>query len=204
LRVVVLSWEYPPRRVGAMADQVWLLASQLSNSGIDVDVVTYHESIHGVEHRGGLHIHRVQVPITPCVNIVTWALYFSAELQKVVSEITYSDEGIDLVDAHEWETIPAAVGLKKALGIPFTYTVYSLEDHRSLNPETPLSMCIKGVERLGGYECEMVVARSKAVESDMQRIHKLPPERVQVVSPESPGWIQRTVQVYGRAKQRVG
>lgn len=162
-----------------------------------MEVVTHHESIHGPEYFGeSLHIHRVTAPVTPCINIVTWILTLSAEFQRTVSDIVYSEGGIDLIDAHEWQVIPTAVGLKKALGIPFIYTVYSLEYQRSPNPDSPLSMCIKGVEWLGGYESEMIVTRSKVVESDMLSIQKVPPNKVQTISPEAPDWIQRTIQVY--------
>ncbi len=44
MRVIIFSWEYPPRVVGKLSDYVKALSTQLANKKVDVNVVTYDDS----------------------------------------------------------------------------------------------------------------------------------------------------------------
>ena len=49
MRVIIFSWEYPPRVVGKLSDYVKALSSQLAAKEIDVNVVTYGDTVTGTE-----------------------------------------------------------------------------------------------------------------------------------------------------------
>jgi len=194
----MLTWEYPPRIVGDIAHQVARLALGLVERGVEVDVVTFHETLSGVEKFDGLRIHRVPNPVGYHVNILTWSLSLSAEFERIVSNQIYEEGKIDLLDAHEWPCIPAAASLKKALDLPLVYTVYSLEDHRSSNPSSSLSTSIKSIEWLGGYESQAVVARSERVAGDMEVIHAIPRDKIHLIRTSTESWLEDTVELYER------
>jgi len=202
LTIVILTWEYPPRIVGDIARQVNRLALGLLERDVEVDVVTFHETLSGVEKLDGLRIHRVSNPVGYHVNILTWSLSLSTEFERVVSNLIYEEGGIALLDVHEWPCVPAASSLKKAFGLPFVYTVYSLEDHRSSNPSSPLSTSIKSIEWLGGYESQAIVARSDRVARDMEKIHAIPHGKIYVIRAETQTWLGETVELYGRMVSR--
>ena len=44
MRVIIFSWEYPPRVVGQLSGYVNALSAQLANNELDVNVVTYDDS----------------------------------------------------------------------------------------------------------------------------------------------------------------
>jgi glycosyltransferase involved in cell wall biosynthesis len=131
------------------------------------------------------------------ISVLTWALTLTIEFERVASDIYYSqDGGPDLIDAQEWMTVPAAVSIKRALEIPFVFTVQSLEDHRSGGSEHPLNQAIKNLEWLGFYESEKIIVKSPGMKDEVVRIYRVPPEKIHVINPNSPDWISHLVSIY--------
>ncbi len=96
--------------------------------------------------------------------------------------------------------MPAAVTLKNALGIPFVYSVDSLEDHRSHEANAPYNMAIKSIEWLGLYEAAAVTAKSEWMRDEIVRIYKTPKEKIRVITPSSNTWIEDVLKVYRQAE----
>ncbi len=183
--------------MGKIAEAVSTLASALVKAGVLVDIVTFHENLRGIETAGnGIRISRVSNPVSPHINILTWALNTCSEFQRAIGDSMYSSPPINLIDVHEWHGVPAAVAGKKAFGLPMVYTVYSLEKHRSLNPEDPLSLGIGSIEWLGAYEAGVVVARSEQVMSDLTAIHRVPATKIRLIEGEDSTAMQEILSVY--------
>ena len=197
LNIAILAWEYPPRIIGEMAYYVQKLALEISKRH-HVSVITTHDAPYSHEKvSNGFEIYRLQNPVEPHVNVVTWAQSLCAEVQRMVADIYYDEpERLDMIDTHEWHFAAAAVGLKKALHLPFVLTLHSLEDHRSSDPSLPLSISIRGLESLGAYECEKVVTSSDRMRAEVERVHKVPSFKVRTVIPGSHSWAEQTAQVY--------
>lgn len=197
---MLLTWEYPPRIVGEIAHHTKKLATGLSEHN-NVTVVTFHDALQAQERVSQtFQIYRIPNPIGPHMNIVTWALGLAIEVERVVSDIYYnSSSKIDLIDAHEWQFVTAAVALKKALHIPFVLTLHSLEDHRSSEHTSPLVSCIRGLERLGASESSKIITGSEWLKSEVTRIHSVPASRIVTVARDSPSIIDKTLTVYSQA-----
>ena len=41
MRIIIFSWEYPPRVVGKLSEYVKALSAQLATKNVEVNVVTY-------------------------------------------------------------------------------------------------------------------------------------------------------------------
>ena len=133
MRVIIFSWEYPPRVVGQLSEYVSALSTQLANNKVDVNVVTYDDSATGqTQEPSGVKTFRVTNPVRTHIGVLTWVLTLNQEVERAAANIYYdANKQIDLIDVYDWHFIPAAVTLKNGLGIPFVYSVESLEDHRS-------------------------------------------------------------------------
>jgi glycogen synthase len=198
MRAIIFSWEYPPRVVGQLADYIKALSTQLVKNKIETYVVTYHDSLTGaVEEASGVKVVRVANPVRAHIGVLTWDLTLNQEVERAAASIYYNaDERVDLLDVYDWHFIPAAVTLKNALNIPFVYSVESLEDHRSPDPNTPYNMSIKSIEWLGLYESEKVSVKSEWMRDEIVRIHSVPEEKVKVVSPSKGSWIKDVLKLY--------
>lgn len=205
MRVIFLSWEYPPRIVGQLAYYVKELGVQLVKNNVEVYVVTYHDYLTGLYNEPeGIKTFRVANPVRTHTGVLTWVLTLNQEVERAASNIYYgANKHIDLIDAHDWHFIPAAVTLKKALNIPFVYSVESLEEHRSHGANSPFNMAIKSIEWLGMYEAEKLIVKSEWMRDEVSRLYKVPLEKVKVIQPKSAGWIKEVLETYKSLKGRV-
>ena len=206
MRVILFSWEYPPRVVGQLAEYINALATQLVKNKVETYVVTYHEFLSGAaEEASDVKIVRVTSPVHTNIGVLTWILTLNQEIERVAANIYYqADKQIDLINVYDWHFIPAAVTLKNALDIPFVYSVESLEDHRSPNSNTPYNMSIKSIEWLGFYEAKKVSVKSEWMRDEIVRIYNVPKEKVTVVSPSTDSWIKDVLRLYSAAVGGLG
>jgi glycosyltransferase involved in cell wall biosynthesis len=197
---MIFSWEFPPRIVGQLSYYVNRLAVELVKKGLDVYVVTYHNTWTGFEEGAdGVKAYRISDPFQPHINILTWVLSLNQEVERVAADVYYSvKRQVDLIDVHDWHFIPAAASLKRALRIPFAFSIDSLEDHRSHGSNAPLNLAIKTMESLGVDEAEGIIVKSDWMKSEMRRRYSAQLEKVQVVSPDSPKWIDEILTAYDK------
>ena len=201
MRVVIFSWEYPPRIVGKLASYVKELAWQLTQTGIETFLVTYHEYLTGEFENGGVKVYRVTNPVKTHISVLTWVLTLNQEVERVAANIYYkSGKQIDLIDVQDWHFIPAAVTLKEAFDISFVYSVESLEDHRSHGANSPFNMAIKSIEWLGTYEADAVVVKSNWMANEVIRAYKVPEAKVKIVNLETNHWLESILKVYRELK----
>ncbi len=200
MRVIIFSWEYPPRIIGKLAEYVSHLTAQLVKNKIETYVVTYHDTMTGVtEESNGAKVIRVANPVQTHISLLTWVLTLNQEVERAASNIFYQTKHVDLIDAHDWHFVPAAVTLKNALGIPFIYSVDSLEDHRAPRADQPFNMAIRGIEWLGFYESQEVTAKTGWMQTEVNRIYQVPKEKIRVITPNVNTWIKSTIESYRKA-----
>jgi len=198
MRVVIFSWEYPPRIVGKLAQYVNLLAGELVKNRVETHVVTYNDTFTGaVEEPNRVKVVRVANPVHTHVNLITWDLTLNQEVERAAANIYYQAAGdVEVIDVFDWHFIPAAVTLKNALGIPFIYSVDSLEDHRAPSADEPFNMAIRGIEWLGFFEAKKITVKSEWMRNEVVRLYKVPREKIAVILPEANSWVKDVRKVY--------
>jgi 1,4-alpha-glucan branching enzyme len=201
MRIIIFSWEYPPRVVGKLSEYVKTLSSLLASNRVEVNVVTYDDRVTGsAKEPSGVQTVRVSNPVRTHIGFLTWVLTLNQEVERAAANIYYeANNQIDLIDVYDWHFIPAAVTLKNGLGIPFVYSVESLEDHRSQAVNTPYNMAIKSIEWLGFYDAEKVSVKSEWMRDEVIRIYKVPQEKISVVSTTPDSSIKEVLKIYKAA-----
>ena len=198
MRVIILSWEFPPRIVGKLANYVKELAVLLANEDVKTHVITYHDFLTGEheEWKGG-KTYRVTNPVRTHIGVLTWVLTLNQEIERAAANVYYKSKSkIDLIDAHDWHFIQAAVTLKRALNLPFIYSIESLEEHRSHNANAPFNMAIKSIEWLGLYEAKKIIVKSGWMRNEVSRIYNVPKDKIEIVKPTSKRWIRNILNIY--------
>jgi glycosyltransferase involved in cell wall biosynthesis len=198
MRVIIFCWEFPPRMVGKLADYVKELAANLVKNKVETYVVTCHDYLTGqYKELEGIGIFRVKNPVRTHMGVLTWVLTLNQEVERTAANIYYNaDRQVDLIDTHDWHFIPAAVTLKKAFGLPFVYSIESLEDHRSHGANSVSNMSIKSLEWLGMYEAGKIVVKSRWMRDEVIRIYQVPIEKIEVVPPRSKTWMKNILGTY--------
>ena len=203
MRAIIFSWEYPPRVVGQLSVYVSVLSTQLASSKVDVNVVTYDDSATGqTQEPSGVKTFRVANPVRTHIGVLTWVLTLNQEVERAAANIYYgTNKQVDLIDVFDWHFIPAAVTLKNGLGIPFVYSVESLEDHRSPNANASYNMAIKSIEWLGFYEAARIAVKSEWMKDEVTRIYKTPTEKITVISSDPSISVKDVLKLYNKVAE---
>jgi hypothetical protein len=198
VRVIILTWEFPPRIVGDLAGYVQNLAYSLASQKYDVYVFTYQENGDGqLYDLDGIQVCRIANPVRTHINIVTWDITLMTAFEKAVADVYYSvQQDIQLMDVHEWTCVPAAVQLKKAFDLPFLFTIHSLEEHRSHFANAPLNIAINNIEALGIREADTIIVKSEWMKQELDTYHPGFQDKVKVIVPEKSTWMEEIIAVY--------
>ncbi len=202
-RVMMLTWEYPPKRLGNISDHVQTLSHELVKRGHEVEVLTEDDVKTGVEDISGVHVHRVsnQVKVHPMASILTFTMTASVSMEREASDVIYYyrhvGKKIDFIHAHEWLTVPMAISLKHAFKLPFILTLHSVEGHRCHDAFGPISIAISEIERMGINEATRVIANTEWMKNEILRYYgEEHGNKVDVAWPIAEDWVQGVINVY--------
>jgi glycosyltransferase involved in cell wall biosynthesis len=206
MRILLLSWEYPPKRLGNIADHVSTLAHELLNRGNEVELVVLDDLKQGFEDVSGVHVHRVanSIKTHPMASILSYTITASLQMETESSNIIYHykqlGKSIDTIHAHEWLTTYAAIVLKHAFHIPFVMTFHSIEGHRCHDHFSTPSLAIKEIEDMGIWESDTVITNTDWLKKEILRYYGSGHnEKISVIWPISPNWVDEVISVYKRA-----
>jgi glycosyltransferase involved in cell wall biosynthesis len=188
MRVLMLSWEFPPHVVGGLGKHVTdlapVLAGQLTAFGpIAIDLVTPRRSdSRAIEQvTEFLTVHRVDAPpLDPQdhYNSVISNNHFLVDAAALLGDA----QPYDLIHGHDWLVTKAGVALKERWKTPLLTTMHATERgrHRGYTPgET--SHQIDRTEWLGCYESWRVIACSQFMNRELQEYFHLPADKVVVI-----------------------
>ena len=142
MRVLMLSWEYPPHIVGGLGKHVAELAPALAgqptaNGPIEIDLVTPRKSSSPAVERVSewLTVHRVDMPALDPLdhyNSVISSNRFLVDAAAALGDV----QAYELIHVHDWLVIKAGVELKERWKTPLLTTMHATERgrHRGYTP----------------------------------------------------------------------
>jgi len=185
LRVVMLSWEYPPRIVGGISPHVHDLSRELVQSGVEVHVVTKatpnapDEQVDDV----GVNVHRVHLDSEPDNFVHEIQLLNKATDLRVRQLLEdWRDGGQPTIfHAHDWLSLDAARELKYEYQLPMVATVHATEMGRNQGLNTDLQKYIHEQEYWLTYEAWRIIVCSDFMKSEVQRQFDAPADKVDII-----------------------
>ncbi len=184
MRVLILSWEYPPLIEGGLARHVRKLSEALVIRGVEVHVLTRgHEESPAEEDVAGVVVHRVREPDRPreLGEFVTWVEHMNADM--LAAGVELGDRfSFDVVHGHDWLVAVAGDHLARRFRAPLVMTIHATEygRHQGWVDKHPQSH-IHGVERWMANRAERVVTCSAYMREHVADIYGLEEERIAVV-----------------------
>jgi glycogen(starch) synthase len=184
MRVLMISWEYPPVIEGGLARHVRKLAEHLVGEGAQVHVLTRRGGrLPAEEVRHGVVVHRVREPEFPKdVNaFVRWVGHMNADMRELGLELCERFE-FDLVHSHDWLVASAAQRVAQAIGRPWLVTVHATEfgRHQGWVQNHPQSH-IHGMERQMVRCADRVITCSQYMRGHVARVFGVSPGRITTI-----------------------
>jgi glycogen synthase len=129
MRVLTISWEYPPIIEGGLARHVRKLSEHLVAEGVEVHVLTRGGGrLPTREDRHGVIVHRLSEPPFPKdpKAFVRWVADMNSDMLRLGQELV-DEFAFDLVHSHDWLVAGAAEKLARRRGLPWLVTVHATE-----------------------------------------------------------------------------
>ena len=162
MKILMLTWEYPPRVVGGISRVVHDLSHRLIKDGHEVTVVTYKEGdVEDFENDGGVKVYRVNNYMINPNNFIDWIMQLNFNLVAKATEIINKEGPFDVIHAHDWLVTYAAKTLKDSYKMPIIATIHATESGRNSGTE--------------------VIVNSNYMKNELQRLFGLPYEKINVV-----------------------
>ncbi|MGI8761702.1 MAG: glycosyltransferase family 4 protein [Jatrophihabitantaceae bacterium] len=186
VRVLMLTWEYPPLVVGGLGRHVEALARELVAAGHDVRVVTRGEAAEVVdERRDGVRVRRAALdPIAIGFTVETLLAWSQAAEHALVRAAVplVRRWRPDVVHAHDWLVAQSAVTVAEYSRAPLVSTIHATEAgrHQGWLP-APLNRAIHSVERWLVHRSAAILTCSNAMHDETTHLFELRPEQVSVV-----------------------
>jgi glycosyltransferase involved in cell wall biosynthesis len=185
LRVVMLSWEYPPRIVGGISPHVADLSPQLVKRGIEVHVVTKATPQAPDEEiePSGVHVHRVHLAEEPKDFVHEIQLLNQATerwVRKLLEDWRPGGQPT-IFHAHDWLSLDSARELKYEYQLPMIATVHATEHGRHGGIYTDISRTIHEQEYWLTYEAWRVIVCSEFMKGQVHSIFNCPVDKIDVI-----------------------
>ncbi len=184
MRVLILSWEYPPLIEGGLARHVRKLSENLVRQDVEVHVLTRGgEESPAEEEVEGVLVHRVREPRRPrdLSEFVTWIEHMNADMLAAGVELGDRFD-FDVVHGHDWLVAVAGDHLAKRFRCPLVVTIHATEygRHQGWVEKHPQSH-IHGVEKWMANRADRLITCSAYMREHVADIYGLDENRVTVI-----------------------
>ncbi len=188
MRVLMISWEYPPYVVGGMGKHVAELVPTLAElaeaePGFRLDLLTTRlaDGPAVEELNGRAWIHRVDVPPMDPQDMFNSVMEANHVLERKALELAEAAP-FHLVHVHDWLVARAGIHLKHRWKVPLVATVHATERgrHQSHLP-TELSRQINQLEWELCYEAWRIIVCSGYMAGELQGYFSVPSDKMSII-----------------------
>ncbi len=180
MKILILSWEYPPRIVGGLSRHVYWLSRSIAELGHEVVVGTLSNSRTTIiDENNNLLIIRVDPYAIPSPDFISWVHQFNQIILEHVIETTGLD--IDIIHAHDWLVARSGIILKHLYRKPLIVTIHSTEYGRRNGLHNIFERHIHEVEWFLTYEAWKVIVCSNYMRNEVRRIFNVPRDKIYVI-----------------------
>src|SRR2546423_3797857 len=191
MRVLMLSWEYPPVVVGGLGRHVHALARHLAGQGHEVVVLCRHEAgtdalTHPTSRTISEGVRLVRVAEDPThltfeKDLVAWTLEMGHAMIRAGLALL-RDWRPDVVHAHDWLVTHPAIALAEHAGVPLVATLHATEAGRHSGwLSQPLNQQIHSVEWWLANRADALITCSAAMRTEVAHLFEVDPDDLAVI-----------------------
>lgn len=180
MKILVLTWEFPPRIVGGIARHVAELYPEIANLGHEIHLITVEfGQAPATEVVDGIHVYRV--PVSGANNFFEWVANMNNSMGYHGGKLIQEQGSFDLIHAHDWLVGDAAIALKHLFKIPLIATIHATEYGRYNGIYTDTQRYIASKEGTLIYNAWRVIVCSDYMRHELQRAFHTPWDKMDVV-----------------------
>ncbi len=180
-RILMLTWEYPPRIIGGISRVVEGLSRALTRLGNEIHVITNEmPGSPAEENDEGVFIHRVTID-SPAPNFHSWVLLMNHYFVKRAGILARQVGYFDLVHVHDWLVYTSGSEIKSMLGCHLISSLHSLEFKRAGSISSPEGSMVDSFEWWITYESSLIIVASGSMKADTKWRFNVPDSKIWVI-----------------------
>ncbi|MCW3060888.1 MAG: hypothetical protein JWQ02_2709 [Capsulimonas sp.] len=195
MRVIMLSWEYPPKIVGGISRHLYDLAQALHAQDVEVHVVTCeHPGAAAEAVEEGIHLYRVG-PKGSSNDFIHWVHLLNAAMFERADALVQELLGVDadgktlpapednplVIHAHDWLAFFSGNDLKYKHRLPFVSTIHATEYGRNSGINGPVQEYINSIESRLQHESWRVIVCTEFMKRECEKALLTPWDKMDVI-----------------------
>jgi glycogen synthase len=182
MKILMLSWEYPPKNVGGLSNHVYYLSKSLAKLGHEMHVITCEEdNALFLEEVEGVTVHRVVPYSIDTEDFTKWVMHLNFAMLEEGIKVINANGKFDIIHGHDWLSAYAAKALKNSYSIPMVCTIHATEHGRNNGIRTEMQKYISSVEWMLTYESWKVIACSEYMRDEIYNVFSTPLDKLSVI-----------------------
>jgi len=178
MRILEITWEYPPHIVGGLGRHVYNLSVHLASKGAEVTVLSFTDGTSKKQERAeGVEIVRVNPYVLRYPDFVSWI----EGLNMLMVERAADLGSFDLIHVHDWLTAYSGIALKHMWRRPLVATIHATEIGRRKVLTNDSERHIHEMEWWLAFEAWRVICCSKYMMKEVHTSLGCPADKISVI-----------------------
>ncbi|MHA1212366.1 MAG: glycosyltransferase family 4 protein [Candidatus Heimdallarchaeota archaeon] len=176
--IILVSFEYPPRRLTKMSDKIQQIAKALTKEGRKVYVITFDDWQSDIVEEKNITIIRIPNFVPNNISFFSTIVNLKPAYQSAIAAIL-NEEEIDIIHFFEWQTLPLLVSWGATLKQKLIASTSSLQFTRDNTP-SPYNNGIRKLEELSLQQVDAIIVESESIATGLNENYKIPKEKVKI------------------------
>ncbi len=180
MKILVMSWEFPPRIVGGIARHVSELYPELVKLGHEIHLITPefgHAPLYEIVE--GVRVHRI--PVSGGNDFFHWIANMNESMGSHGGKLMLEEGPFDIIHAHDWVVGDGAIALKHNFKVPLIATIHATEHGRHNGIHTDTQRYISGKEELLAYNAWRIIVCTDYMRREVERVLHTPWDKIDVI-----------------------
>lgn len=180
MKILVLTWEFPPRLIGGIARHVAELYPEVVKLGHEIHLITsefgeapLYEIVEGIQ------VHRV--PVGWSNDLFHWVANLNISMGTHGGKLMLEEGPFDLIHAHDWLVGDAAIALKHTFKVPLIATIHATEYGRYNGIHNNDQRYVSGKEKLLVYNAWRIIVCTDYMRREVERVLASPWDKIDVI-----------------------
>ena len=179
-KILVLSWEFPPRLVGGIARHVAELYPEIVKFDYEIHLVTVAVADSPqIEEVEGIYVHRVSIP--PNNNLFDWIRQMNNSMYDYCENLLTKMGDFALIHGHDWLIADSAIPLKHRFKIPLVATIHATEYGRNNGIHNATQSYVFNQEKKLAYESWRVIVCTEYMRNEVHKILTCPFDKIDII-----------------------
>lgn len=193
--IIIVSFEYPPRRLTKTSDKIKDLAHFLSDNKIKTFVITFDDwRTDNVKVNEYLEVRRVPYRVTSNISFLAMIMNLKASYQSAIASVLH-DQKVDIIHVFDWNCLVPLIPWREKIKAKILYSTSSIQHTRdpTINP---YNNGIKEIERLGLKLANKIITKDNNLTEEIVEQYNIEKEKIDVLAVKSRNYSKKILQTY--------